>query len=1062
MGSYTTTADYKVYSENGKWYLEIVTPIYGEGVTATVKYPNISSGSTKINGQLIDPPTQSYTLNEDGWVAGTITNSGYKIKIAVHFIEGLRAVGTKDGKSYPLVVDLEYRVKSFNGTTWSDWSTPVPHRVSGIQKDAFTEVIEYNLPSEHANKRVEVAIRRRTFDFAEPKNEDKRYYYRCSVQTITAYQQATTENFILKDPPKPSDTRLARTALRVKATNQINGNLEGVNCIVQTVTKVWTGATPMGYSGQWAFVEDGTGIPVGTSNPAALFLYVLTHPGNPRRVEWDSDIIKYVDMEQIQRWYLYCEDVHFNSSNTTEDVSRKRGTVFRFNDVVGQQRGMYEVLRDICAAGRASPALINNKWTVVIDEPKDLIAQHFTPHNSWGFESTKILPRRPDAIKVQYYDEDSDYQQKELVIATPGFTEETAELFETISFAGVTNTSIARDHGHWHFAQAILRPEIYSLNTDIEYLVCNRGDRVKVTHDIPMWGTATGRIKNVISTTQLELDEEIEMLANKAYTIRIRSVDTSGNVLSQTRTLVKVPVDSYVTTVTIDIDPQGIDQERTPIYNVNPQDLFMIGELGNESHDLLVLSIEPANGAKSARLTLVDYASTIYTDYRTLTNLVFDPNITNLPPAQVESVGDAIPTVLFSKIRSDDRVMEKLSANNFIYGIEIPYINTIDIKDYPSVAFVEAEASIVENGVVSTPITVRVSFDSGTVIVKNVEEGRTYRLRLRYTTKSGNTGKWTNAIDHVVVGKTAPPANVTNLGNTISINKYSVYWDPCPNIDYDYTEIRLIRDDDPDYLTAGWDDITVTTPTREVIWRGKTSEVIADKPQVDYKYKLFVKHRDLAGIYSVTAATTELNIAAPDNVLNLLAVVKPTQLAISWTASVSIDYAATELRYVESADPAYAEPVWDNATLLWSGASTEYQWPRPPNGTYKILAKHKDLVGNYSIDFAVTETTITDLINAVSYDVEIESTNGTIFRLGLGTTTTLIAHVYENTVEVTDILPKYRFKWRRVSSDPVGDLIWNDLYAPNKLNNVGYKTIEISVDEVNASATFHCDILTDE
>ena len=68
----------------------------------------------------------------------------------------------------------------------------------------------------------------------------------------------------------------------------------------------------------------------------------------------------------------------------------------------------------------------------------------------------------------------------------------------------------------------------------------------------------------------------------------------------------------------------------------------------------------------------------------------------------------------------------------------------------------------------------------------------------------------------------------------------------------------------------------------------------------------------------------------------------------------------------------------------------------------------------------------------------------------------LIAHVFRNGLEVTDSIQAHRFKWRRVSyiprSPPNDDSAWNASYS------AGYKQIQVSVDEVKAHATYHCDI----
>lgn len=99
---------------------------------------------------------------------------------------------------------------------------------------------------------------------------------------------------------------------------------------------------------------------------------------------------------------------------------------------------------------------------------------------------------------------------------------------------------------------------------------------------------------------------------------------------------------------------------------------------------------------------------------------------------------------------------------------------------------------------------------------------------------------------------------------------------------------------------------------------------------------------------------------------------------------------------------------------------------------------------------------VTKSIPAVNYDVELESSNGTIFRVGQATNTTIKARVYRNATEVTDSIPASAFKWTRVSMNPreppYDDATWNNLYQQ------GYKQISVGVDDVHARATFFCQI----
>jgi len=105
-----------------------------------------------------------------------------------------------------------------------------------------------------------------------------------------------------------------------------------------------------------------------------------------------------------------------------------------------------------------------------------------------------VLPRLPDAFRITIPDEANLFQPREIYVYNYGKNEFNAEVFEELSLPGVTNVAQARYLAQFHMAQLKLRPERITLNVDFEYLVCTRGDLVKVTHDVPNWGSGSARI----------------------------------------------------------------------------------------------------------------------------------------------------------------------------------------------------------------------------------------------------------------------------------------------------------------------------------------------------------------------------------------------------------------------------------------------------------------------------------------------------------------------------------------------------------------------------------------
>jgi len=167
---------------------------------------------------------------------------------------------------------------------------------------------------------------------------------------------------------------------------------------------------------------------------------------------------------------------------------------------------------------------------------------------------------------------------------------------------------------------------------DFEHLVCRRGDKTRVSHDVPMWGSGWGRVKSLTTDggniTHITLDESVTMEAGKSYACRFRLASGSTLVLS-----VETAAGS---TATLEL--------KTPVATASGpavDDLAMFGEADSETVELLVHSIQRA-GDYTAQLSLVDVASAIY-DADTGEIPAFDPQTT--APVDITKFAPDPPTI---------------------------------------------------------------------------------------------------------------------------------------------------------------------------------------------------------------------------------------------------------------------------------------------------------------------------------------------------------------------------------------------------------------------------------
>lgn len=603
--------------------------------------------------------------------------------------------------------------------------------------------------------RYEVKVTRTSTSEAEPEGSKRRFYFASVLYSAIGYDYHYDDGSVKKIIKDPKGAPIARSYVRIQSTNKVNGTIEGVNALVCTMAPDWDHET-----NSWVFRE--------TNNPASLFLYILTHPANAYRIPME-DISNKVDMPTIIAWHEFCR-------------VGIPGTPLTYNAVLTNITSVMEALRDVASAGKASPSFVDGKWTVVIDKPRGYEVQHFTPHNSWGFESTKVLPRIPDAFRVVFNNEDKAYQSDEFFVYSAGKNETNASIFEELQLPGITNKKHAKHIAQWHMAQTYVRPETYSLNVDFEYIVCTRGDVVRVSHDVPMWGNGSGRITSIVGNT-IGLSEEIYLLTGKSYNIRVRN-SVGASVLVP---LLPVVVPGYYDTI-------QLSREFSVQEAVEVGDLFMLGEVNRETQQLVVLSIEPMDNL-SAKLTLCDYSPQIYTTDLDAGYPVFDPNITN---TDVDVVNNGIYlTPEITNIVSDSPMSEEISRGVYQNVLMVSFASAagagrnaerIEVQILPS-------DEIFDN--TSMQNSYSIPKEQSSIRITSLKTGGMYKLRARYTNSTKSiSGPWTR--EYVVTNSGrdtnnyAAPNLVVVLDNTNIIA--TVPADLNKPADFDKFEFRMYKD----------------------------------------------------------------------------------------------------------------------------------------------------------------------------------------------------------------------------------------------------------------------------
>jgi len=344
---------------------------------------------------------------------------------------------------------------------------------------------------------------------------------------------------------------------------------------------------------------------------------------------------------------------------------------------------------------------------------------------------------------------------------------------------------------------------------------------VRVTHDVPLWGLASGRIKALlddgVNISAITLDEACPMETGKQYGIRVRQADGQSvyrNVITNA---------GETTTLTL-VNPLAL--AAGPL----PGDLVQFGEQ----------SAAPGPDL-SARITAVDHAPGIFT---AATQAIpdFDPGIT-VPPGALTPVIDSIRSNEAVLVRDADGSLRPRIFVAFALAANRPYHELDAIAGHYRHATPDAQWR-------ALPLLTAYATETS---INDVHTGETYELRFRYRYRpvragaQARVGPWTLAT-HKVIGTSTLPRDVARFW----LQGTRLWW-LYPQRPPDFAGFRLREHTG---LSRIW---ATATPVHDDLIKATTFD-IGQSERTTKTYLL--KPVDSAGNEAATAAALIVNVAS--------------------------------------------------------------------------------------------------------------------------------------------------------------------------------------------------------
>ncbi len=403
-----------------------------------------------------------------GWIQRTSSLDATALAIEItgslfHLADdgGIAALGA--------TIEIEYRAVG-SGTWLPFWEGASAINLSHARRAPLRRTFRISV----ASGQYEVRLRRTTPDETSDRNVSDLVW-----SQLRTYQPDTADY-----------TGRKRVALKIKASGQLNGQVDQLNAIARAKTEMWNGSS-------WVTAQ--------TSNPAWWILAAARG--------------RFVAGRRI--WGAGMPDSRIGLDNLIEFAAWCDARQLQFNAVFDQQMSVQDMIDAIALCGRATVSIGTGKLEAVWDAPDQPVVAVISMSNIVrdSFEIEYTTGNLADEVVLSFINPDLDWQRDVVRKMAPGVTE--PRYSRNVEYFGCTKKAQAGEACNLYIAANEFRTRRYRWRMDWEGMPLSRGEVAALSHDLASYDYS-GRLVPGSTASSLKLERTVPLSAAGSFVTLVK------------------------------------------------------------------------------------------------------------------------------------------------------------------------------------------------------------------------------------------------------------------------------------------------------------------------------------------------------------------------------------------------------------------------------------------------------------------------------------------------------------------------------------------------------------